>query len=48
MNNGVTSMSNKVLIASCLFIAQKVNETEEPKIRDIINAVWIASHNHSR
>ena len=40
-----TSTKNKVLIAACLFLSQKINDTEQAKIRDVINAVWIASSN---
>ena len=38
-----TSTQNKVLIAACLFLAQKVNDTEVAKIRDVINSVWISA-----
>lgn len=33
-------LKTKVQISACLFLAQKVNDTECAKIRDVINAVW--------
>ena len=33
-------LRTKIQIGACLFLAQKVNDTECAKIRDVINAVW--------